>query len=169
MKRAAMLCPIVVAVTSASATAQNPGFQDPAAIDRAVSAFVAGATGMENARARPVDRRLRLAACRSPLALAWHGGARGTILVQCPEPGGWRLFVPAPGAGERTGQHGAPVVNRGDPVSIRIAGRGFAVTTTGEALEAGQVDQWIRIRPIGAKASLRGQVVGAGLVAVVQS
>jgi flagella basal body P-ring formation protein FlgA len=138
-------------------------FADPAAIDRAVEEFTGAPAGVEGGARTPVDRRLRLAACAVPLALSWHGTARGNVLVQCPQVPGWRIFVPV--AGAASAPAAAPAIMRGDPVTIAVAGAGFSVSQPGEALESGTVGSWIRVRGLAAKAQpLRARVVRAGLV-----
>lgn len=166
MKFAPMLFPFLAVAVGSSLRAQDVRFQDPQAIDQAVSAFVGGTPGTKAAGIRPVDRRLRLKPCHSPFTLSWHNGARHTVQVRCPDPDGWRLFVPVAGIPARAASDSAPVIGKGDPVTIRINGRGFTVTTTGEALEAGPAEGWVRIRAFGAKTQLRGQVVAPGVVAV---
>ena len=141
-------------------------FADLAVIDREVALF-AGA----EAEAMPLDPRLRLRPCRSPLALSWRGGRRETIVAECPDAGGWRLFVPMRGGGA-AGPGAAPAVNRGDAVTIAVSGPGFSVSQPGEALEAGAPGAWIRVRGLNAPARgqsaqpLRAQVVRPGLVSL---
>lgn len=140
-------------------------FADPVAIDRAVEAFTGAPAGVEGGARTPVDRRLRLAACPAPLALSWHGTARGNVLVQCPAAPGWRIFVPVLGAAAAPAA--APAVVRGDPVTIAVAGAGFSVSQPGEALESGPAGSWIRVRGLAGKAQpMRARVVRAGLVEV---
>lgn len=129
-------------------------FADLAAVDRAVADFAGGA-------ASPLDRRLRLAPCVSPLALSWRTPRRETVVVECPDAGGWRLFVPvSAGAGI------APLaINRGDAVSVSVSGQGFSVSQPGEALESGPVGEWIRVKTAGGQ-PMRAQVVRPGLVSV---
>ena len=140
---------------------------DLAAIDREVERFTGAPAGAEGGSALPVDRRLRLAPCRSPLALSWRTPRQDTVLVECPDAGSWRIFVPvrrslAPAG---AGPVAAPVVNRGDAVTIAVAGEGFAVSQPGEALEGGPVGAWIRVRGLTAKAQpMRARVVRPGLV-----
>ncbi len=144
-------------------------FADPAAIDRAVEAFTGAPAGVAGGARTPVDRRLRLAACPVPLALSWHGTARGNVLVQCPAAPGWRIFVPVMGASEAAvaAPVAAPAVMRGDPVTIAVAGAGFSVSQPGEALESGAPGHWIRVRGLAGKAQpMRARVVRAGLVEV---
>ncbi|MEY4720681.1 MAG: hypothetical protein RIQ46_406, partial [Pseudomonadota bacterium] len=63
------------------------------------------------------------------------------------------------------GAAAAPAINRGDAVTIAVAGEGFAVSQPGEALEGGPVGTWIRVRGLSAKAQpMRARVVRPGLV-----
>jgi hypothetical protein len=70
------------------------GFADLNALDAAVARFAGAPIGAEGGAVTPLDRRLRLTPCRSPAALSWRGERRETIVVECPDNGGWRLFVP---------------------------------------------------------------------------
>ena len=113
----------------------------------------------------PLDRRLRLRACAGQPALAWHGTGRRTVLVQCPDPGGWRLYVPILGAG--VDKVAAPAIARGDAISIAVSGEGFAVAQPGEALESGPVGAWIKVRALGQGAQpLRARVLRPGLAGI---
>jgi len=154
---------------AAPAPAHAAPFADPAAIDAEVARFTGAPLGTTGGAAQPVDRRLRLAGCANPLSLGWYAGRRDTVLVQCPDLGGWRLFVPvlqsAPGQGE------APAVLRGEAVTIALAGPGFSVTQPGEALDQGAVGAWIRVRTAAAgqgagSQPLRAQILRPGLVSV---
>lgn len=146
-----------------AAPALAAGFADPAAIDRAVVEFTGAQIGTPGGARTPVDRRLRLAACSSGLALEWYGRGRDTVLVRCPEQGGWRLFVPLAAGGAEQG--GPDVVARGEMVTITVRGSGFSLSRQGEALEAGAVGEWIRVKPTDRRAEpLRAQVVRPGVV-----
>lgn len=148
--------PLLLSLQAVPAAAQ-PAPADLAEIDRAVSAFA----GQD---APPVDRRLRLARCPSALALDWFGGARQSVRVACPVPGGWTLYVPLAAA---PAQAQPPLIQRGDAVTIMVGGAGFAVSQPGEALEAGAAGAWIKVRGLGAKAPvLRGQVLRPGVIAL---
>jgi len=134
------------------------GFADLDAIDRQVAAFSGG-------EAAAVDRRLRLQPCGSGLALSWRTSAQDSVVVQCGDAGGWRLFVPARSAGPTS----PPAVTRGDAVAIAISGDGFTVSQPGEALEAGAVGAWIRVRPVSAgtpREVMRARIERPGLVTV---
>jgi flagella basal body P-ring formation protein FlgA len=143
-------------------------FIDPAAIDREVAAVTGTAAGGIGG-ATPIDRRLRLARCAAPLVLTWRGDRHDTVLVQCPDSGGWHLFVPVHNlAGPLSG---VAAVSRGEEVTVAITGDGFTVSQSGEALESGVVGDWIRVNPVkDAKAPnepIRAQIVRPGLVAVL--
>ncbi len=139
---------------------------DPAGIDRAVAEFTGVAAGAPGGAAQGVDRRLKLAACRNPLSLGWHAGRRDTVLVQCPDPGGWRLFVPVlQTSAAATAQ--ASAVLRGEAVTISVAGDGFAVSQPGQALESGAPGAWIRVKTSAGKGEpLHARVIRPGLVRV---
>ncbi|MET0193581.1 MAG: flagella basal body P-ring formation protein FlgA [Hyphomicrobiaceae bacterium] len=158
---------LVLAILAAA----SGGYADLAMIDREVAGFTGAEIGQSGGAMTPVDRRLRLAPCGSPLALTWRTQTHESVVVQCGDPGSWRLFVPIKRAPQGQGQDlgGAPVINRGDGISIAVNGDGFTVAQPGEAMEAGAVGSWIRVRPINAKPNaepMRAQVVRPGLVAL---
>lgn len=138
-------------------------------LDREVTNFTGAAIGAPGGAVRPLDKRLRLRACGSQVALEWYTPRRDTVTLRCPDPGGWTLYVPVM-ASMGTGEAASPAVSRGDPVSLWVSGRGFAVSRPAEALESGVVGQWIRVRPItermSAEPALRAQVVRPGQVSL---
>jgi flagella basal body P-ring formation protein FlgA len=153
---AAMLVPLPLAA--------QPFTQLPA-IDRAVADFTGAAIGQPGGAAQPVDRRLRLAACAGIPALSWYGGRRDTVLVQCPDQGSWRLFVPLLAGNNAASQ--APAVLRGEAVTIAVEGDGFSVSQAGEAMEPGAVGSWIKVKAAAAGAQpMRARIVRPGLVTV---
>ena len=156
------LAAAAVALLGTAAPALAAGFADPAAIDRAVAEFTGAAVGTPGGARTAVDRRLRLAACNAGLMLEWYGRTRDTVLVRCPEQGGWRLFVPLAAGGAE--QSGPDVVSRGDMVTITVRGSGFTLSRQGEALEAGAIGEWIRVKPANKGEPLRAQVVRPGVV-----
>lgn len=129
-----------------------------------LAAIELAATQFAGAPVTALDPRLRLAQCSQMPAFSWFNSARDTVLAQCPVPGGWRLYLrlaqgPAPAS--------SPVVARGDAVTIRLGGAGFAVLQSGEALEQGTVGAWIKVRPANGKGEpLRAQVLRPGLVGI---
>lgn len=163
MKTASLAFAAALSAVSA-ASAQPAGFHDLAAIDAALAAFTGAPVGMPGGAALPVDRRLRLAPCRGPLDLSWRGGRQETVIVQCPDAGGWRLFVAATGNGRQDAA--PPVIARGEAVTIAVSGDGFSVSQTGEAMEPGAIGAWIRVRTSAKGDALRAQVVRPGLVSI---
>jgi len=158
---------LTLAILAAAAAAG--GYADLNAIDREVAGFTGAEIGQSGGAATPVDRRLRLRPCASPLALSWRTGTRDSVVVQCQDPGSWRLFVPVSKPVQAAGMSGETVVSRGDAVSIAVSGEGFTVTQPGEAMEAGAIGAWIRVRPVTAKPGaepMRAQIVRPGLVSL---
>lgn len=152
-------------------------FADLASVDLAVAQFTGRAIGAPGGAVQPVDRRLRLAYCQSPLMVGWHnganrgssssGGAHDTVLVRCPDIGSWRLFVPVVPMPVEAAPAAAPiVVQRGEGVTIAMVGEGFSVEQAGEALDPGPLGAWVRVRT-GARADpLRARIVRPGQVEV---
>jgi flagella basal body P-ring formation protein FlgA len=140
-------------------------FADLNALDRRVAEFTGVPAGNEGGAMLPLDRRLRLKPCNSPESLSWRDGRHDSVVVECPDFGGWRLFVPIrAGSG---GLSATPAINRGDAVTIAVQGDDFSVSESGEALESGLSGAWIRVRGIDAKAQvMRARVVRPGLVSV---
>ena len=160
-----MIRPVLLsALLLASPALAQSAVADLAEIDRAVARFTGAPIGVPGGAAMPVDRRLRLAPCRAPLALGWYGTRRDTVEVSCPVAGGWRLYVPLAGVAQSAA---APLVARGDAVTITVSGEGFAVSQPGEALEAGGEGEWIKVRGVNPKAPvLRARVLRPGLVGI---
>lgn len=141
-------------------------FADLDALDRRIAEFTGVTIGAEGGAMVPLDRRLRLKPCNSPAALSWREGRRDSVVVECPDFGGWRLFVPIRGGGSG-GSAGMPAVNRGDAVTISVEGEDFTVSQPGEAMESGSTGAWIRVRGMDPKAQiLRARVVRPGLVTI---
>jgi flagellar basal body P-ring formation protein FlgA len=152
---------------AAAAPALAAGFADLSAIDQAVTQFTGSPIGTAGGARAPVDRRLKLAQCAPGIALEWYGRDRSTVLVRCPEPGGWRLFVPLAVDAGRQQAAAEKIVSRGALVTIVVKGNGFSLTRQGEALDAGAVGDWIRVKPTDLKgAPLRAEVLRNGMVGI---
>lgn len=151
--------------------AASAPFADLDSIDRQVAQFTGAVVGQPGGAQAPVDKRLRLQPCLAPLALGWHGARRDTVVVQCPDAGSWKLYVPVSG-GPQSAVAALPAVSRGDAVTIAVNGAGFTVSQPGEAMEAGAVGAWIKVRTVSANArpgasdTMRAQIVRPGLVAI---
>ncbi|PEQ14459.1 hypothetical protein B2G71_02375 [Novosphingobium sp. PC22D] len=159
---------IALAASTPFGTAFPASYADLDAIDRAVAGFTGAPIGETGGATVPVDRRLRLRPCANPLALSWRTQGRESVVVQCPDPGGWRLFVPV--SRPLAGPSAVPAINRGDAISLAVRGDGFTVSQPGEAMESGAVGAWIRVRPAaggrGGGDPMRAQVVRPGLAAL---
>lgn len=153
----------------ALAAAATP-FADLASIDRQVAQFTGAAVGQPGGAQAPVDRRLRLRGCATPLSLSWRTMRKETVEIQCLDGGGWRLFVPVIAVRQQAEQVQLPSINRGDAVTIAVTGAGFSVSRPGEATEAGKVGEWIRVRPVTgnrrSRETVSAKVIRPGLVAM---
>jgi len=157
--------PFFALILAASPALAAP-FASVDAIDDAVVRFTGVPAGSPGGAAQGIDKRLKLSACGNPLALGWYGARRDTVVVQCPDTGGWRLFVPLL-QGAANAPQGAPAVLRGEGVTIAVTGPGFSVSQPGQALESGAVGAWIRVKSSTSNAEpLRAQVARPGLVRI---
>lgn len=132
------------------AAAAQP-YQSLAAIEARAAAQAGGAV-------RPVDPRLKLAACPEPLIAAGPVGA--AVAVGC-APLGWRVRV----AMVETPAAASPItIRRGDPVSVVITRPGFELRAEGLAQNDGRVGDHVRVRVNSEGAPLGGEVIDAGTV-----
>jgi hypothetical protein len=108
---------------------------------------------------RPLDPRLRLNACPDPVDIST--GPR-TVIATCASVG-WRVHgVPMQSVSGVDAPEGA-IIRRGDPVTLRMPGRGFSVTLRAVALEDGALGTRIRVRRTSGPASaLIAIVTGPG-------
>jgi len=153
---------VLLSLAFAPLPASAAAVTDLTMIDSAVAAFTGQPVGVPGGATQPVDRRLRLAWCSAPLALAWYGNAQTSVLVSCPDAGGWRVFVPVMQA--RREAASAIAVARGEGVTITVAGDGFSVSQPGEAMDAGAIGAWIRVRTNAKADPVRARIVRPGLV-----
>ncbi|MDJ0643660.1 MAG: flagella basal body P-ring formation protein FlgA [Erythrobacter sp.] len=149
---------------SASASADSAGFTDPREIDRVVANFTGFGIGQVGGARAQADRRLRLSRCNQPVVASWHGRSKSTVRVECPAADGWRIFIatrPQPVAARP-----ARAVKRGDPMTVVVRGRGFAVQQSGEALENGAIGDWIAIRTSRRVDPIRARIERPGLAII---
>lgn len=146
--------------------AQSQQFTDPALVDQEVSRFTGVPIGQTGGARSQIDRRLRLVRCQRPLDLALYGTQQNSVAVSCPDPSGWRIFVPLLAAAAPTGAAVQELVSRGDNVSIAIEGRGFSVAQSGEAMESGGAGDWIRVKPPGKAEAIRARIERPGKVVI---
>jgi flagella basal body P-ring formation protein FlgA len=170
MTRTLALVLAAVALPTPAYAAPNTGGADLATIDRQVAAFTGVPQGAVGGAILPIDRRLRLTACNSPLSLGWHTTRKESVIVQCPDPGSWRLFVPVTRVQQASAAPETPAVARGEAVTVSVTGEGFAVSQPGIAMDAGPVGAWIRVRMAQGSApkgdAMRAQVIRPGLVTI---
>jgi flagella basal body P-ring formation protein FlgA len=118
-------------------------FQDIPTLDHAVAGFTTRPVGSEGGARAPIDRRLRLAACPT-VSISWRTDAHDAVVVSCAGPTTWRLFVPvltppraaaaAPAAIAAAPKPTAPVIRRGDPITIEAGSDGFSISREGVAM-----------------------------------
>jgi len=95
------------------------------------SPALAGATGLrahaEAFAGAPVrvDPRLDIPACPNPIHIDWRGEDRRALLATCPATS-WRLVLPVSGGPSVVGRS-APLIRRGEPVTVEAAGPGYAI------------------------------------------
>jgi flagellar basal body P-ring formation protein FlgA len=124
-----------------------------------IDARAADATG---SRVRPVDRRLKLAACPEPLQA--DPPALGAVAVRCASLG-WRVRVLVDGAAVPLVTQPL-VIKRGDPVSVNFVAQGFSVTTTGIAETEARLGERVRVRVEQKANPVMGEATDAGSVRV---
>jgi flagella basal body P-ring formation protein FlgA len=156
---------VLAAAFAAPAVAQGPAITDPAQIDQLVEAFTGKSIGVVGGARAPVDRRLRLAACAGPLALNWYGAPGQAVKVSCPDAGSWQIYVNILAAAP-VAKASAPIVARGETVTVAVRGRGFTVQRQGEAMEAGAEGDWIKVRTSPDAAPVRARIERPGLVVI---
>ncbi|MFO6446368.1 flagella basal body P-ring formation protein FlgA [Erythrobacter sp. NE805] len=157
-----MLLPLCDPAARASAPAATP-----ALIDRAVAEFTGAAAGTPGGARGATDPRLQLAPCGGALAVSWQSTARSAVKVECPGPTSWRVFVAlTPAQGSVAGAKPAPVVKRGEALTVQVRGRGFSVQQPGEALESGAVGDWIAVRTGAKSQGLRARIARPGLAII---
>lgn len=154
-----------LSATLVAAQENAPGaITDPAAIDRAVIEFTGAEIGALGGASMPADRRLRLAACAGPLALDWHGRAHSSVAVSCPGPQSWRIYIAINSPPQQA--EAVRAVERGDPITVVVRGRGFSVRQAGEAMEHGAIGDWIAVRTERQRDPIRARVERPGLAII---
>jgi flagella basal body P-ring formation protein FlgA len=161
---------LTATLLATGAAAASP--MDLSMIDRAVADFTGADIGQPGGAKLPVDRRLRLSACQSPLDLQWFGRDQRSVQVACPAAG-WRIYVAvhralgAASGGQPLAQYSGAIIKRGENVSILVRGKGFTLTRQGAAAEDGTQGEWIKVRADGQRTeTLRAVVLRPGQVGI---
>ena len=143
-----------------------PSSADLDALDRLAEAFAGAPIGEPGGPATPIDRRLRLAACKGDPEIDWHGDRRDAMVIQCPDPRGWKLFVPIRGGAtagsSAVAERQEPVIRRGDPVTVRAESPGFSISQDGVAMGDAAPGERFRVRIEGAKTPVQAVAVEPG-------
>ncbi len=103
-----------------------------------------------------LDPRLQLAACPAPV-VSW-AATHAAVTAECREPA-WRIFVPLRVTGI------APLIRRGDAVTVTTGGSGFRVAVDGAAENDAAIGMRLRVKTA-AGAHLTGIVAADGSVAL---
>ena len=150
----------------AGTAAQAQGFEDLDALDRKVVASLGAGFGESGGPARPIDKRLKLAAC--PAAPVLDPPAMGAVLVRC-EPLGWRIRVglarPA-AAFAQAAEKAEPIIRKGDQVELTASTGSFSVSTVAIAEQDGAPGDRIRVKSDAKKGAVIGLVTADGRVAL---
>lgn len=170
MTRKPIIALAAAAISVPAYAAPNSLGADLAAIDRQVALFTGAPQGAVGGAVLPIDRRLRLATCNAPLSLGWRTPRRESVVVQCPDAGSWRLFVPVTPPQQVSAAPDTPAVTPGEAVTVSVVGDGFAVSQPGVAMDKGPVGAWVRVRMVqGGQPkgdAMRAQVIRPGLVSI---
>lgn len=164
-----MRTPAFLLLLSAPAClAAQPPVADPAALDRVVERFTGVPVGQPGGAREPVDRRLRLRPCDASPQASWHGAPGRTVMLTCPDSGGWRIYVnllptSASAAASAAAQ---PAVKRGESLTVVVRGQGFAIRRSAEALQGGAVGEWIAVRTGPDSDPIRARLIQPGLAEV---
>lgn len=145
--------------------AAAPAATDLALLDRAAEIFAGARLGDPGGPIAPIDRRLRLAACGSSPEFTWRSDAHDAIVIRCPDPRGWRIFVSvksSPAAVQAVALKAEPVIRRGDPVTLEAGQTGFSVAADGIAMSDAAPGARLQIKMEGAKAPVQAIAVEAG-------
>lgn len=151
---------------AAPAAAQT--FEDLEALEARVAAALGAGIGEPGGPSRPIDRRLRLAACPQPVII--DAPVLGAAAVRC-EALGWRIRVPVsgfsgPAAVASAPVRAEPIIRRGDQVQLIATTSSFTVSTSGVAEQDGAPGDRIRVRTERRSSPIIGRVTDDGRVAL---
>lgn len=143
-------------------------YEDLDRLESRVVAAVGAGIGEPGGPQRPIDRRLRLAACPSaPMVSMTLAGA---ATIEC-EAIGWRIHVPLARTSivetaSRSREKEEPVIKKGDQVEVVAVGSTFTVSTVAVAQQDGAPGDRIRLKGDGKAAPFFAQVDAPGRVVV---
>lgn len=153
-------------LASTTAVAQ-PAFEDLDRLDRRVTAALGADVGEPGGPLRPIDRRLRLAACPAQATISVPQPS--AAVIEC-RPLGWRINVPLSVAvidrAARTPRE--PVVRKGELVEVVADGGSFTVSTVAVAQQDGAAGEMIRLRADGRAAPIVAEVQSPGRAVIAR-
>lgn len=153
---------LILASALCAAPAVAQGFEDLELLEARIAATLGAGIGQPGGAMRPIDRRLKLAACPGAPALAMPTPAYA--VVEC-EAVGWRIHVPlVRTAAASAAQKAEPVIRRGDQVEMIAEGGGFSVSTLAVAQQDGAPGDRIRVRTEGKSTVVTAEVDAGGRV-----
>ena len=155
---------ILPALALAAPVAAAP-FEDLDRLEARVVAAVGAGIGEPGGPARPIDRRLRLAAC--PSAPMMTMPMPGAATITC-EALGWRIHVPLARMAivEVKREKPEPIIRKGDQVEVVALGGAFTVSTVAVAQQDGAPGDRIRLRGDTRAAPFFAEVDSPGRVVV---
>lgn len=156
---------LVLLAAAAAAPAAAQSFEDLDMLESRIAAELGANIGEPGGPARPLDRRLRLAACPEPAVI--DAPALGAVAVRC-QPLGWRIRVPLTAGAANAAAHeqAEPIVRRGDQVALVAITSSFTVSTLGIAEQDGAPGDRIRVRTERRGPPVTGEVLNDGRVAL---
>ncbi len=137
---------------------------DLALLDRAAEIFAGARMGEAGGPLAPIDRRMKLGGCGESPEFSWRSDARDAIVIRCPDPKGWRIFVNVKTAPIATtvAVKAEPVIRRGDPATLEASRDGFAVSADGIALGDAAPGARFQVKMDGAKGPVQAIAVDTG-------
>lgn len=155
---------LVLALLAGASPALGQGFENLDRLEGDLVAQLGAGIGEPGGPAAGIDRRLKLAAC--PNRPAFDAPVMNAVAIRCPAIG-WRIRVPLTrGDSTQAIAVAAPVVQRGDAVSVVATGAGFTVSQAGVAQENGAPGARIRVRMDPRKPPIYAEVVAQGEVRI---
>ncbi|NNM77062.1 hypothetical protein HJG53_09130 [Sphingomonas sp. ID1715] len=145
--------------------AAAPAAFDLALLDRAAEIFAGARLGQPGGPVAPIDRRLRLSSCSTSPEFSWRAETRDAIVIRCPDPKGWRIFVAVQASPVLAGAAPVkvePVIRRGDPVTLVAGQSGFSVSADGTAMADAAPGARLQIKVEGAKAPVQAIALETG-------
>jgi len=146
--------------------AHAQGFEDVGLLELRLTAALGAGVGEAGGPTRPIDRRLKLAACPKPASFG--PSQLGAATIMC-EPLGWRIRIPLMPTLSRVEAAAAkaePIIRKGDQVELSASSSGFSVSTMAVAEQDGAPGDRIRVRSETKKAVIIGVVTEDGRVSL---